>query len=267
MERSAIFLLTLLFTTALSLGCTVTKSVEDDNSSSSSSSTSSSGVGGAGGSAGSGGQGTGAGDCAADDAGPDEVLEATSDPTGGSFTLAEALEGLPEGPGPLRAIIKTSFGDITCDLLDDVAPGAVANFVGLARGRRPWLDPVTKKWVKKHYYDGLIFHRVIPEFMIQGGDPLGKGTGGPGYTILDEVSGLSHDPGTLSYAKTSAPNSQGSQFFVTEVATPHLDPDFTLFGRCKPISVVAAIAGVETGANDKPKTDVVMQVEITRCAP
>ncbi len=247
MERSVIFLLTIIFVAALSAGCTVKKGVDDG--------------GGSGGSAGSGGG------CAADDAGSNEVLEGSTDPANGSFSLDEALEGLPAGPGPLRAIIKTSFGDITCELLDTVAPGAVANFVGLARGRRPWLDPVSKKWVKRHYYDGLIFHRVIPEFMIQGGDPLGKGSGGPGYTILDEVSGLSHDPGTLSYAKTSAPNSQGSQFFVTEVATPHLDPDFTIFGRCTPISVVTAIAGVPTGAQDKPVDDVVMQVEITRCAP
>ena len=110
------------------------------------------------------------------------------DPAKGNFTLEQATKGL-SGSGPLTAKIETTLGTFTCELFDKQAPKTVANFVGLARGTRPWKDPKTGKWVeKKPLYDGLIFHRVIPGFMIQGGDPLGTGTGNPGYRFEDEFS-------------------------------------------------------------------------------
>lgn len=160
----------------------------------------------------------------------------------------------------------TSKGDITCELMPDKAEKGVANFVGLARGRRPWKDPVSKTWVKRRFYDGLTFHRVIPDFMAQGGDPLGTGYGGPGYKFADEISDLSHIPGTLSYAN-AGPNTNGSQFFITEQSATYLDGGYTAFGRCQPVSVVTALTLVETDANDKPLTPLLMtKVEITRCA-
>ena len=103
---------------------------------------------------------------------PPSPAPSDDDPAKGNFTLEEATKGLP-GSGPLTAKIETTLGTFTCELYDKQAPITVANFVGLARGLRPWKDPKTGKWVKKPFYDGLIFHRVIPGFMIQGGDPLG----------------------------------------------------------------------------------------------
>ena len=210
---------------------------------------------------------TGSGQCGDDVAAPDEILPDTKDPEAGDFTLDEALVELPEGPGPLRAIIDTEMGEITCELYDSEAPTAVANFVGLARGRRPWKDPVTKEWVKRKFYDGLTFHRIIDDFMSQGGDPLGTGFGGPGYKFDDEVVGLSHVPGVLSYAN-SGPNTNGSQFFITETAQTHLDADFTIMGLCGPLDVIAALCAVPTDAKDKPIDPVhTLSVKITRCAP
>ncbi|NUP06960.1 MAG: peptidylprolyl isomerase [Polyangiaceae bacterium] len=177
---------------------------------------------------------------------------------------------MPDGPGPLRAIIETELGTVTCELFPDVAPIGVANFVGLARGRRPFKDTATNEWVKgRRYYDGIIFHRVIDDFMAQGGDPLGNGFGGPGYEFANEIGDKSHVPGTLSYANTGAPVSNGSQFFiVAEVPADFLDGGYTIFGLCDPISVVQAITEVETNANDKPVEDIHMsKVTITRCAP
>jgi peptidyl-prolyl cis-trans isomerase A (cyclophilin A) len=182
------------------------------------------------------------------------------------FTLEEALAELPEGPGPLRAEMQTSLGTFTCELRPDDAPIAVANFIGLARGRRPWLDPQTMQWVRRPYYDGTIFHRVIPDFMIQGGDILGTGFGGPGYAFEDEFTDLTHTPGTLSMAN-SGPNTNGAQFFITEVATNWLDGVHTIMGYCDPVSGVTAIASVPRDANDKPIEDVVLEeVRIVRCA-
>jgi peptidyl-prolyl cis-trans isomerase A (cyclophilin A) len=193
------------------------------------------------------------------------VLGPGSDPAGGVFTLPEALEGLPAGDGPLRAIITTEVGEITCTFEPDKVPNGVANFVGLARGRRPWLDASTNDWVKRRFYDGLIFHRIIDDFMAQGGDPLGTGYGGPGYQFNDEITDLVHTPGTLAYAN-SGPNTNGSQFYITEVATNGLNGDYTVFGYCEPMSVIQTLAATPTGAGDKPVTDVHMStVEITRC--
>jgi peptidyl-prolyl cis-trans isomerase A (cyclophilin A) len=210
---------------------------------------------------------TTAGECGEDTSAPDEVLEGTTDPEAGDFTLDEALAGLPEGPGPLRAILETDFGALSCELYPNEAPIGVANFVGLARGTRAWKDPVSKKWVKRRYYDGLTFHRVIDDFVIQGGDPLGTGTGGPGYKFVNEVAGLTHLAGTLAYAN-AGPNTNGSQFYICETPQPGLDTGYTIFGQCEPVSVVSDIAAVETNAADKPVTPVILKkVSITRCAP
>ncbi|XXX72999.1 peptidylprolyl isomerase [Sorangium sp. So ce134] len=211
--------------------------------------------------------GGGAAACGPDVDAPDEELPGDDDPEAGVFTLDEALAELPEGPGPLRAIIDTDKGEITCELFPEEAPNAVANFVGLARGRRPWKDPATGGWVKRRFYDGLTFHRVIPEFMAQGGDPLGTGEGWPGYEFDDEISALKHRPGTLAYANAGA-NTNGSQFYITEVVTDWLDGGYTIFGQCAPVEVVTAMTHVETDENDKPLVELrLREVTITRCAP
>jgi peptidyl-prolyl cis-trans isomerase A (cyclophilin A) len=139
----------------------------------------------------------------------------------------------------------------------------VANFIALAQGTRDWTDPATKKVMHhKPLFDGTIFHRVIPEFMIQGGDPTGTGMGDPGYSFEDEFNpDLGFDvPGRLAEAN-SGPNTNGSQFFITEVPTPHLNGHHTIFGQCDEASlaVVKAIARVQVGANDKPVVPVVLK--------
>jgi peptidyl-prolyl cis-trans isomerase A (cyclophilin A) len=203
--------------------------------------------------------------CGPDGPGPDEDLGTGPDPAGGVFGLDEALDGLPDGDGPLRAIITTEHGTVTCTLEASEVPNGVANFVGLARGRRPWRDPATGSWVRRRFYDGLIFHRIIADFMIQGGDPLGTGYGGPGYQFDDEITSLVHVPGTLAYANSGA-NTNGSQFYITEIATDWLDGGYTIFGYCEPLDVISTLAALPTGVNDRPVTDVHMQsIEITRC--
>jgi peptidyl-prolyl cis-trans isomerase A (cyclophilin A) len=187
--------------------------------------------------------------------------EPPPDPAEGKFTLEQATKGLPGPAGaPLVATIETSMGKFTCELYDKQAPITVANFVGLARGVRPWLDTKTNKWVKKPFYDGLIFHRVIPGFMIQGGDPLGIGIGNPGYKFEDEFSpDLKFDrPGLLAMAN-AGPRTNGSQFFITEGTPAHLTGHHTIFGHCEPVSLVTQIAAVEKGPRDKPIKDVVIK--------
>ncbi len=172
-----------------------------------------------------------------------------------------------EKKGPLYATMKTTLGDIVLVLFEDKAPKTVANFVGLASGTKEWTDPKTGEKVKKPLYNGTIFHRVIPDFMIQGGDPLGRGTGGPGYKFEDEFSpDLKHSkPGILSMAN-AGPNTNGSQFFITLKATPWLDGRHTVFGEVvKGQEVVNAIVNTPRGANDKPNKDVVInEVVISR---
>ena len=198
----------------------------------------------------------------------------TSDPENGEFTLDEATEGLPPGK-TLRAIITTPKGEIACELYGDKAPLTVASFVGLARGLRPFLDLETGYWVKRPYFDGLAFHRVIPEFMIQGGDPRSVeyghphvGTGGPGFRLPDEIlPSLKFDrPGRLAMAN-SGPNTSGSQFYITETRSPDLDGKYTIFGQCKGIDVVKAIARVPRDTRDgkdRPNEPLRMKVEIRR---
>jgi peptidyl-prolyl cis-trans isomerase B (cyclophilin B) len=130
------------------------------------------------------------------------------------------------------AHIETDRGEIVAQLFDKEAPETVANFVGLARGEKAWRDPKSGQWVQRPYYDGLTFHRVIDDFMIQGGCPLGSGTGGPGYQIKDELLGNPHKhlEGTLSMAH-AGPNTGGSQFFICHGPQPHLDGKHTVFGR------------------------------------
>jgi peptidyl-prolyl cis-trans isomerase A (cyclophilin A) len=154
------------------------------------------------------------------------------------------------------AVIETTAGKLTCTLFPDVAPIGVANFIGLSNGTKDWTNPVTHQ--KKHgvpLYDGTIFHRVIPHFMIQGGDPAGDGTGDPGYQFRNETSAdYKFDrPGRMAYAN-SGPDTNGSQFFITEVAYPSLDGGYTLFGQCDEASValVKDIARMGRDSNDKP---------------
>ncbi len=190
-----------------------------------------------------------------------------------TMPVAADLEGyvkdLP-GKGPLTATIETSMGTIHCELYGDKAPATVANFVGLATGKKAWWNFKTQKVEKGvPFFDGLTFHRVIPDFMIQGGDPAGSGMGGPGYEFYDEFhKDLRHDkPGILSMAKAQD-NSDGSQFFITEVPTPQLDDKHSVFGLCKEVDIVKAIARVPTGAQDKPVDAVTMtKVTITKGLP
>jgi peptidyl-prolyl cis-trans isomerase A (cyclophilin A) len=193
------------------------------------------------------------------------------DPNHGNFTLAEAVKGLP-GPatGPLQAVIDTSRGKFTCELFDKQAPVTVANFIGLATGKRAWLDPKTSKWVqKKPLYDGLIFHRVIPHFMIQGGDPQGTGMGNPGYRFQDEFSpDLSFNkPGLLAMAN-AGPATNGSQFFITDSTPTHLTNRHTIFGQCDPLALVSEIASVPTGPANRPIDNVVIKkITISHARP
>lgn len=201
-----------------------------------------------------------------DDVAPPAALaDPGPDPMSGSFTLSQAVVGLPP-TGPLVAKITTSKGEMRCKLFDEKAPIAVANFVGLARGTRPFKDK--GRWVTRPAYDGTSFHRVIKGFMVQGGDPQGSGRGEPGYVFKDELwagLGSKHDrPGLLCMANRG-PDTNGMQFFITDASAPHLDRSYTIFGECAPVSVVHAIANVPTDGADRPQTDVTIdKVEITR---
>ncbi|MFL5309463.1 MAG: peptidylprolyl isomerase [Myxococcales bacterium] len=163
--------------------------------------------------------------------------------------MADPSTGIPQGKGDLYAIFQTSQGNITVRLLEKDAPETVANFVALATGAKEWTDPRTRAKSHAKLYDGTVFHRVIPNFMIQGGDPLGTGTGDPGYRFKDELgSGRRFDkPGLLAMAN-AGPNTNGSQFFITEVPTPHLNNRHTIFGEVvKGFELVPKIARAGNG--------------------
>jgi peptidyl-prolyl cis-trans isomerase A (cyclophilin A) len=214
--------------------------------------------------------------------------KAQGDPIEGPFTLEMAFEGAPEladtSKGKLTAVFKTSMGSFECELYEKQAPLTVANFVGLARGVRPFKDPRDRRateWKQARYYDGTIFHRVIADFMVQGGDPTKNGTGTPGYFIPDEFDPkLRHSgPGYLSMANrnpydptTQKPlydektgltrgNTGSAQFFVTVRATMPLNDRHTIFGKCE-TEVPIAISKVSTVSHpipDKPREDVVIE--------
>ena len=169
--------------------------------------------------------------------------------------------------GPVYATLKTSMGDIVIQLFEDKAPKTVANFIGLASGTKEWTDPKTGEKVKRPLYNGTIFHRVIPGFMIQGGDPLGNGTGGPGYRFEDEFSPeLRHNKAGILSMANAGPNTNGSQFFITHKETPFLDGKHSVFGEVvKGQDVVIAIGAVSRDFRDRPIKDVVLkEVIITR---
>jgi peptidyl-prolyl cis-trans isomerase A (cyclophilin A) len=158
------------------------------------------------------------------------------------------------------AHFETSLGNFTVELFDAKTPNTVANFVGLAEGTKEWTHPKTKEKHTKPYYDGIIFHRVINGFMIQGGDPLGQGYGGPGYQFDDEFHpDLRHDkPGILSMAN-AGPRTNGSQFFITLGPTPHLDRKHSVFGVVtEGLDVVKKIGATPVDRQDRPTTPVVM---------
>jgi peptidyl-prolyl cis-trans isomerase A (cyclophilin A) len=159
------------------------------------------------------------------------------------------------------ATFETSLGDIKIRLFDDKAPNTIENFVGLAEGTKEFTNSETGKKEKRLFYDGLIFHRVIPEFMIQGGDPRGNGTGGPGFTFKDEFHPeLKHDkPGILSMAN-AGPNTNGSQFFITVNETPWLDGKHTVFGEVvEGMDIVENISKASRDNKDKPQEDIVLK--------
>lgn len=169
--------------------------------------------------------------------------------------------------GNSTAILHTNHGDITLTLFDDMAPKTVANFVGLADGTKEYVDPTSGERVTGRFYDGLTFHRVIPGFMIQGGCPIGNGTGDPGYKFADEFHPeLAFTKPYLLAMANAGPNTNGSQFFITVDPTPWLNRKHTIFGEVADEAsrkVVDEIAAVRTGRADRPTTPVVMEtVEI-----
>ncbi|HET7842132.1 MAG TPA: peptidylprolyl isomerase [Terriglobia bacterium] len=158
------------------------------------------------------------------------------------------------------AVFDTSMGKITCRLFKEQAPKTVENFVGLAAGSKEFTDPKTRQRAKRPFYDGLVFHRVIPDFMIQGGCPLGTGTGGPGYQFGDEfVKDIAFDkPGKLAMAN-AGPNTNGSQFFITVAATPWLNNHHTIFGEVvEGYDIVEKISTAPRDRGDRPKTAVTL---------
>jgi peptidyl-prolyl cis-trans isomerase A (cyclophilin A) len=159
------------------------------------------------------------------------------------------------------AVIETTEGNIVCRLFEKDAPKTVANFVELAEGKREWTNPTSRKKVTDPLYNGTIFHRVIPNFMIQGGDPMGTGFGGPGYQFEDETKGSPHSfvkPGKLAMAN-AGPNTNGSQFFITVANTEWLTGKHTIFGEVvEGYEIVEKISKVARNRQDKPNKDVVV---------
>lgn len=165
-----------------------------------------------------------------------------------------------KGKKKVFATMETSMGTFKVELYPDKAPKTVENFVGLAKGTKEWTDPNTGKTTHKPLYNGTVFHRIIKDFMIQGGDPKGNGTGGPGYEFANESSDLKFDkPGVLGMANAGR-DTNGSQFYVTVKATPWLDGGYTIFGQViEGMDVVNKISNVQTGPGDKPLKPVVLK--------
>jgi len=163
-------------------------------------------------------------------------------------------------PG-VYAQFVTSEGNFTVRLYDQEAPKTVENFVGLAEGTKEWMDPRTNQKVKQPYYNGVIFHRVIKGFMIQGGDPLGQGIGGPGYTFADEFHPrLRHNRAGILSMANRGPNTNGGQFFITLGPTPHLDDKHSIFGEVvEGMDVVNKIGSTATTDRDRPVKNIAIE--------
>lgn len=190
------------------------------------------------------------------------LVPTTPDPEAGDYTLEEAVVDMPID-GDLVAEIGTDLGTVLCDLYADRAPRAVASFIGLARGRRPWWNAQAGTWVTAPYYRGLTFFRVLPDYIIQGGDYLEDGSGTVGFTLPPErPEGLSHDRAGLLVMATrdGDPNTGAAQFYITDGPTPSLDGTATIFGRCMPEDTVARIARVVQSGEpeNRPLTPVVI---------
>jgi peptidyl-prolyl cis-trans isomerase A (cyclophilin A) len=190
------------------------------------------------------------------------------DPLQGKFDLAKATAGLPKGK-TLSATLDTSYGSIACTLYADKTPKTVANFVGLARGLRPFWDAKSAAWVKRPLYDGSSFHRAVAGFMIQGGDHLGNGTGQVGYEIPDEIVGLKHDRAGLLCMANRGANTNGGQFFITDASAPHLTEmgTYTIFGECTNTDVIHKIAAAPrpNPGSERPEPVIAInKVTITR---
>jgi len=167
----------------------------------------------------------------------------------------------------VHAEFVTTEGSFTVRLFDEEVPNTVANFVGLAEGTKEWTDPRTRQKVTARYYDGIVFHRVIEGFMIQGGDPLGQGVGGPGYEFADEFHpSLRHAKAGMLSMANRGPDTNGGQFFITLAPTPHLDNKHSVFGEVTAgMDIVRRIGSTPVGRQDRPVKDVtILSVAITR---
>jgi peptidyl-prolyl cis-trans isomerase A (cyclophilin A) len=178
--------------------------------------------------------------------------------------LEDATKGLPK-TGKLFADIVTDAGTLKCEMFEDKAPITVANFVGLARGLRPFKDPKTGVWGKRPGYDNGVFHRIIKGFMIQGGDPTGTGATDGGYVIPDEVwPGATHDRRGQICMANRGKNTNSMQFFITDGAAPHLDSGYTIFGQCGPESVIEKLASAEVRGDRAVNPPKIKKVTVRR---
>ncbi|MCX5748637.1 MAG: peptidylprolyl isomerase [Candidatus Saganbacteria bacterium] len=176
------------------------------------------------------------------------------------FVLSANILAAQKGNHKMYAVFETSMGNITCELYPEQAPLTVKNFAGLAKGEIKWIDPKTKESTERPLYDGTIFHRVIPDFMIQGGDPLGLGIGGPGYRFEDEIDPtLNFDKAGMLAMANSGPNTNGSQFFITVAPTPWLTGLHTIFGKVIKGQDIADKISVVSAVSDRPVKPVVLK--------
>ncbi len=194
----------------------------------------------------------------------DKPAASTEKPSAASETPASKPASPPasakHGPG-VYARIATNHGEMVARLFDKEAPKTVENFVMLAEGKKQWMNPRSRTMVRRPYYNNLTFHRVIPKFMIQGGDPEGTGMGGPGYTFADEFHPkLRHSKAGILSMANAGPNTNGGQFFITLGPTPHLNDRHSVFGELvEGMDTLMAIGKVPTGASDKPVEPVVIK--------